>query len=501
MVASCQLPDPNEVIKELKATQSEINAKRQEINEHLKKARRTWLVEDPNLTIAGKLWATKRNQLYSELSLLLTKLNEQYESLKRVTARYDQLIQAALKRYDVIRFAQKQGKSDPVNICRALRTIERDTGRILKWSHSEAILGAEKTSADFVRATERVLDGIRSRRLPEAIFKDVEGLVEDPVLKGIIGEYGGFMSVYAELGPESLGRLTQNEQLQKLIENSGHIAEKLVDLRKAYKAAAFLYSLGDESENPFAVGKLGSLTSMVDLIKEMTPEALAPVKGYLAFMLAVLETFDKNFQAINFEDSKKNLDALVFFAESPAPQAGNVSLYRGAPYGLLPPITDFQFSDSKYVSMREIEGEYDGPPGEGGITIRIKDRKKERLTFLGTHKDWEDGFYDKDSRSWIFWRYPTPAEIGDHDPLTGKKTPDWVKKRITRKDKGGEDERGLHWLLEFKVERKGPYIVLEGDWYPGTVKWEEEPVRDASYVNGDTDVKGHHFTFKKITCP
>src|SRR6266550_4951130 len=122
----------------------------------------------------------------------------------------------------------------------------------------------------------------------------------------------------------------------------------------------------------------------------------------------------------------------------------------------------------------EVPGKWKRVGGGDEITITIKDKNSKVLNLEGLHRDWEGGFFDQSLGKWRFVRHPKPDEIAAYDPVTGKKLPDWVKKRVTRTEKGGELETGgIEWRFTFKVQREARELVLVGEWYRGEVKWKE----------------------------
>ncbi|MBI3408518.1 MAG: hypothetical protein HY040_09210 [Planctomycetes bacterium] len=141
--------------------------------------------------------------------------------------------------------------------------------------------------------------------------------------------------------------------------------------------------------------------------------------------------------------------------------------------------------------------------GGDEITISVKDNSAALLTLSGFHKDWGDGVYDQSIRKWRFIRYPRPSEMGDSDPVTGKKVPDWAKRKVTTKANGGALESGgIEWQLVCDIHIESGELVLAGQWYRGEVWWREDTDDRTQEIRQDakwyTDAQPVHVQYKKI---
>jgi hypothetical protein len=322
------------------ATLNKVVEKQGEINEHERIADPNWLYGDPYSSIGGRRWVQKYNTLKAELSALNKMRAQDFQALKAILAPYDELINNARLLYKAFQVHQKNGTGDPVNICRALRAIEADLPKILNFTGLDSIQNYEKSMKTIIEIGEKLRAGLSSGQTPDRIFKDLGGLItDDPALKGIIGDYSSFLKLYGNLSTEYLATLPEKERARELIGLSGKVATALSHLSKVYKAATLLESLVRESKDPFGSEKLSPLANFLDLTNEFIPDTLAPVKGYLAFNIAVLDTFGQNIQIINFANARKNLFALNELVAAPNFVESIGGIFAGAPFGKLEAIS------------------------------------------------------------------------------------------------------------------------------------------------------------------
>jgi hypothetical protein len=99
-------------------------------------------------------------------------------------------------------------------------------------------------------------------------------------------------------------------------------------------------------------------------------------------------------------------------------------------------------------------------PKDTKVKIKFKDENSKTLALEGKYKDWEqDG--DVADGTVTFTRKPSADEMSE-------KAPKWARDKVAAEGK-------LKWKLELKAEAREKGAHLEGNWFPGELKWSGAP--------------------------
>jgi len=127
---------------------------------------------------------------------------------------------------------------------------------------------------------------------------------------------------------------------------------------------------------------------------------------------------------------------------------------------------DANDSKARQLTVDEIPGEWtqlkvgDDESSRTKIKIKFKDEQSKQLVLEGKYKDWAQQGEVADGKV-VFTRKPTSDEMSD-------KAPKWAREKVATEGK-------LKWKLDLQAIRREGKTYLEGQWYPGELKWSAAP--------------------------
>lgn len=247
-----------------------------------------------------------------------------FADFKAATADRDGLVRDALKARSDVVTAGKVASTDPDKVCRALRTIDVGLRQL-----------AGPDAVAYVELMDSLQAGIHAFRPWEDINKDLEKLAQgNKLLQGLVANMNDMLKDKLALGlPRALVDMSQNERAIALANRFDQVNRWL---GHGEKGLGLLRSLVGQPADPLGNRPTEVLTSGLDFLKEVMPDALQADKMYITMQLALLDGIYDGIKRLNAAVGRQNLLYIVEYVREPG-QSGPARLSVGAPFGKLEP--------------------------------------------------------------------------------------------------------------------------------------------------------------------